>query len=169
MREMTLEEMAMVTGGRGFDDVETIVVTAKPLPTMGSGVNISNVNAFDTQMMKMNDKNKYYCPIIGGDDKIDTNTLKALSQTGGIISQTQVQVGNQTIVTQVEVSPNGNAINWAAVTTGLAGLAGTLVAAATVSPPHVKVVLAGVSKGVGLMGSATGALAALDEKIYGCP
>jgi len=164
MREMTLEEMAMVTGGRGFDDVETIVVTAKPLPTMGSGVNISNVNAFDTQMMKMNDKNKYYCPIIGGDDKIDTNTLKALSQTGGIISQTQVQVGNQTIVTQVEVSPNGNAINWAAVTKGLAVIAGTLGAAGIVNP-----VAAGVAKGVGLVGSATGALATLDEKIYRCP
>ena len=163
MREMTLEEMAMVTGGRGFDDVETIVVTAKPLPTMGSGVKISNVNSFDTFMMKMKN-GPDYCPLVGGDDKIDTNTLKALSQTGGIISQTQVQVGNQTIVTQVEVSPNGNAINWAAVTKGLAGLAATLGVAGIVNP-----VAAGVAKGVGLVGSATGALATLDEKIYGCP
>jgi hypothetical protein len=62
---MTLEEMAMVTGGA--DSIEEVVVTAKPYPPTGS-CQVSNNNSVDKLLMKLDAAGKNVCPNPSVDD-----------------------------------------------------------------------------------------------------
>ena len=131
MREMTLEEMAMVTGG-----LETTVVTAPQHSSAGSAVSdyLSGGGAscgggfIGTEPVGPNTI----------DDVVITaqiNQMKALAQTGGFTVETLVQVGKQQVVTQTDRFPNGNAIDWNWVSTNLGITATGLGLAAKAGAP----------------------------------
>jgi hypothetical protein len=170
MREMTLEEMAMVTGGY-YDNVEEIVVTAPRKVKHEQPEIVEYIKDIFAGAQRVG------CPPPSDFDSIEeivitakrTNMNKAMALEGGITLETGFQVGDQFIVTDTQMFPNTNAIDWAWVTAHLATLATMLGGAAKVSPLHVKVPLAAAATGVGLMVPVTGALAYLDERIYGCP
>lgn len=158
MREMTLEEMAMVTGG-----LETIVVTAPPRSSGGSAVSdyLSGGGASCAGGFIGTE------PV--GPHSIDEvvitaqiNQMKALAQTGGFTVETLVQVGKQQIVTQTDIFPNGNAIDWNWVSANLGITAAGLGAAAKAGAPTA------VPAAVAAAGAAAADVASkADNRAYG--